>query len=161
MPQHVRTGARCRQTPVLRVPLTRDQRAAIGASTGDGRVFMPTPTGADHRADGVRFRRLLLRTIRGKLRIIWEGTPLHRGQPLTEFLARGAARRRHLEHLPGYAPARTPVAGSWNSLQWREVGTVCCREFVELDTALRRAKDRLRHKRSVVYGGLTECGYHI
>jgi transposase len=161
LPPHVRTWARCRQTPVLRVPLTRDQRSAIGAITGDGRLFMPTQTGAYHSADVVRFLRLLLRKIRGKLLIIWDGAPIHRGQPIKDFLARGAARRMHLEQLPGYAPELNPVEGIWNSLKCRELGNVCCRDFVELDTALRRAKERLRHKRYVVYGCITECGYHI
>jgi hypothetical protein len=82
---------------VLRVPLTRDHRSAIGAITGDGRLYMPTQTEAYHRADVVRFLRLRLRTIPGKLLIIWDGAPIHHGQPIKDFLARGAAKRLHLE----------------------------------------------------------------
>jgi transposase len=73
----------------------------------------------------------------------------------------GAAKRIHLEQLPGYAPALTPVEGIWNYLKCRELGNVCCRTFAELDTALRRAKERLRHKRRVIRGCIAECGYRL
>ncbi len=161
LPHHVRTWARCRQTPVLRVPLTRDHRSAIGALSSDGRLFLQTPSGAYHSTAVVGFLRVLLRKISGKLLLIWEGAPIHRGQPIKDFLARGAAKRIHLEHLPGYAPDLNPVEGIWNDLKCRELGNVCCQDFPELDLALRRAKERLRHKRHVLQGGSTECGYQV
>ncbi len=40
LPMAVRTYARVGQTPVLRVPLTRDHISAIGALTPEGRLFM-------------------------------------------------------------------------------------------------------------------------
>jgi transposase len=90
-----------------------------------------------------------------------DGAPIHRGQPIKEFLARGAAKRIHLEQLPGSAPELTPVEGIWKDLKCRELGNVCCRDFTELDTALRRAKERLRHKRRVIRGCIAECGYRL
>jgi transposase len=161
LPHHVRTWARCRQTPVLRVPLTRDHRSAIGALSSDGRLFLQTQSGAYHSTEVVGFLRLLLRKISGKLLIIWDGAPIHRGQPIKDFLARGAAKRLHLEQLPGYAPDLNPVEGIWNYLKCRELGNVCCHDFAELDLALRRGKERLRHKRHVLQGCITECGYQV
>jgi transposase len=160
LPHHVRTWARHGQTPVLRVPLTREHRSAIAALTVDHRLVMQTQNEAYHSTDVVRFLQLLLRKIPGKLLIIWDGAPIHRGQPIKDFLAQ-AARRIHLEQLPGYAPDLNPVEGIWNYLKCRELGNVCCRDFTELDTALRRAKERLRHKRQVMRGCITECGYHF
>jgi len=161
LPQHVRTWARHGHTPVLRVPVTRDQRAAIAALTQNQRLVLPTQTTASHSTDVVRFLRLLLRKISGHLLIIWEGAPIQRGQPLKDFVARGAAKRIHLEQLPGYAPDLNPVAGIGNDLQCRELGTVCCRDVTELATALRRAKERLRHKRRVIRGCIAEWGYRL
>ena len=89
LPHHIRTWARHGQTPVLRVPLTRDHRSAIAAITADQRLVMQTQTEAYHSTDVVRFLRLLLRKIAGKLLIIWDGAPIHRGQPIKDFLARG------------------------------------------------------------------------
>jgi transposase len=161
LPHHVRTWARHGQTPVLRVPFTRDHRSAIAALTVDHRLVMQTQNAAYHSTDVVRFLQLLLRKIPGKLLIIWDGAPIHRGQPIKDFLARGAAKRIHLEQLPAYAPDLNPVEGIWAYLKCRELGNVCCLDFPELDLALRRAKERLRHKRHVLLGCIMECGYHI
>ena len=65
---------------------------------------MQTQERAYHSEDVVRFLRMLLRKITGKVLVIWDGAPIHRGQPIKEFLRRGAAQRLHLEQLPGYAP---------------------------------------------------------
>jgi hypothetical protein len=48
--------------------------------------------------------------------VIWDGSPIHKGQPIKDFLARGAAvaQRLHLERLPGYAPDVNPDEGIWN-----------------------------------------------
>lgn len=54
--------------------------------------------------DVVRFLRLLLRKIGGKLPVIWDGSPIHRAQEIQAFLARGAAKRLWLAQLPTYAP---------------------------------------------------------
>src|SRR5262249_51619734 len=128
LPQQVRTGARCRQTPLLRVPLTRDHRSAIGALSRAGRLFLQTPPGTYHSAEVVGFLRVLVRKISGKLLIIGAGAPIHRGKPVKEVLARGAAKRLHLEQLPGYAPDLNPVEGIWAYLQCRELGHVCCQD---------------------------------
>jgi hypothetical protein len=45
----------------------------------------------------VGFLRVLLCKLRGKILLIWDGSPIHRGQPIKDFLRRGAARRLHLE----------------------------------------------------------------
>jgi transposase len=109
----------------------------------------------------VRFLRVLLRKIAGKLLLIWDAAPLHRGQPIKDLLARGAAKRLHLEQLPGYAPELNPVEGLWNYLKRVELGNVCCPEMGALRLALRRAKERVRHKRRVLLGCIAECGYHV
>jgi hypothetical protein len=73
LPMAVRTWALCGQTPILRVPLTHDHLAAISGITADGRLFMQTQEDAFHSPDVVRFLRVLLRKIKGKLLVIWDG----------------------------------------------------------------------------------------
>ena len=50
--------------------------------------------------DVVRFLKHLLRQIPGKLLLIWDDSPIHRGGAVKEFLASGAASRVQLEQLP-------------------------------------------------------------
>jgi transposase len=93
--------------------------------------------------------------------VIWDGVPIHRGQPIKDFLRRGAAKRLHLEQLPGYAPDLNADEGVWNYLKRVELGNLCYQDLVELGGALRRAKQRLRHKRTVIQTCIRQAGYHV
>jgi transposase len=161
LPLAVRTWAPRGRTPVLRVPLTHDHLSAISDITTDGRLFMQTQDHACRSPDVIRFLRLLLRKIHGKLLVIWDGAPIHRGQPIQEFLRHSAAKRLHVEQLPSYAPDLNPEEGIWNYLKRVEMGNYCCCDLTELAVALRRAKERLRHKRLVIRGCITQAGYHV
>src|SRR5262249_25269480 len=98
---------------------------------------------------------------RGKVLVIWDGSPIHQGQPLKDFLTTGAAKRLHLERLPGYAPDLNPDEGIGNSLKRVELKTRCCRDLAELRRELRRAKERLRHKREIIRSCSRQCGYLV
>jgi hypothetical protein len=50
--------------------------------------------------DVVRFLKHLMRQIPGKLLLIWDGSPIHRGGAVKDFLASGASKRLKLEQLP-------------------------------------------------------------
>ena len=148
----VRTYAPRGQTPVLRVPLTRDHLSAISAITPQGKLFMMVQDTAFKGPTIVRFLRHLLRHISGKLLIIWDGLPAHRGQAVKDFLAEGGTRRIHLMRLPGYAPDLNPDEGVWHYLKHVEMKNLCCHDFTELRDELRKATVRLRHKTDVIVG---------
>ena len=152
----VRTYAPLGQTPVLRVPLTRDHLSAIGAITPEGRIFMRMQESAYRAEHVVAFLRLLMRKISGKLLVIWDGSPIHRAKEIKAFLAAGAAKRLHLERLPGYAPELNPQEGVWNLLKRRELKNLCCQGLPHLRSALLRAKERLRHRKEI----LQSCFLH-
>jgi hypothetical protein len=161
LPLAVRTGAPRGQTPVLRVKLTPDHRAALSGSTRDGRLAMPVQEAASDSGAVGGLLRVLLRTIPGKIRISWEGSPLHTGQPLKDLLTRGAAQRLHWERWPGYAPELHPAAGIWNDRKRVELQNRCCHTLEELSVQLRRAKERLRHKRAIIRSCSRQCGYLV
>jgi transposase len=115
----VRTWAPRGQTPVLRVKLTRDHLSAISGITLDGRLFLQVRPTAYNAEAVVGFLLVLLRKISGKIVLIWDGSPIHRAHEIKDFLKRGAAKRLHLEQLPGYAPDLNPDEGIWN---YREAG---------------------------------------
>ena len=152
----VRTYAPVGQTPILRVALTREHLSAIGGFTPQGRIFMQTQERAYRAEDVVKFLRLLLRKISGKLLVIWDGAPIHRAKIIKEFLAAGAAKRLHLERLPGYAPDLNPQEGVWNLLKRRELKNLCCPHLSHLRQSLVRAKERLRHR----WESLQSCFLH-
>src|SRR5438552_10600954 len=144
LPIAVRTSSPSGQTPILRVPLTRDHLSSISGITPDGRLFLQVRPASYDAAAVVGFLRVLLRKIAGKIVVIWDGAPIHRGHEIKDFLKRGAARRLHLEQLPGYAPDLNPDEGIWNYPKRAELGNVCCPDLDHLYTQLIRAKERLR-----------------
>ena len=156
LPMAVRTYAPRGHTPILRMKLTRDHLSAIGAITTEGKLLMQTQDHAYDAQEVVRFLRLLLRRISGKLLMIWDGSPIHRSQAIKDFLKRGAGKRLHLERLPGYAPELNPQEGVWNLLKRRELKNLCCRDVPQVADELRRAKERLRHRRTI----LKQCFAH-
>jgi transposase len=150
LPMAVATWAPVGQTPVLHVKLTRDQLSAISGITPTGRLFLQVRQAAYDAAAVVAFLRVLLRKIAGKVLLIWDGSPIHRAQPIKDFLKRGAARRLWLEQLPGYAPDLNPDEGIWNYLKRVELANVCAPDLDSLEVELIRARERLRHKRSII-----------
>jgi transposase len=154
----VRTYAPRGKTPVLRVPLSYDHWSVISALTPDGRLLMQMQARAYKGPDVVRFLKHVLRHLPGKLLILWDGAPIHRSQPIKDFLAAGGAKRIQLERLPGYAPELNPDEGIWEYLKRVELKNVCCQDLAELRYELRLATARLRHKREVLKGCIKHAG---
>jgi transposase len=161
LPHAVRTWAPRGQTPCLRVKLSKDHLSAISGVTLDGRLFLQVRERSYDSHAVVGFLRVLLRKIPGKILLIWDGSPIHRGLAVKDFLRRGAARRLHLEQLPGYAPDLNPDEGVWNYLKRVELGNVCCHDLHELRLQLIRARERLRHKRAILRSCSRACGYSV
>jgi transposase len=157
----VRTWAPRGQTPVLPVKLTRDHLSAISGITPAGRLFMQVRSDSYNAAAVVGFLRVLMRKISGPIVVIWDGAPIHRGHEIKDFLKRGAAKRLHLEQLPSYAPDLNPDEGIWNYLKRVELGNVCCSDLEQLQRALIRARERLRHKKEIIKSCSRQCGYSV
>jgi transposase len=161
LPHAERTWAPRGATPVLRVPLTHDHLSAISGITLDGRLVMQVREQAFDAAGVVGFLRVLLRKIQGRVLVIWDGAPIHKGQVIKDYLASGAAKRLHLERLPGYAPDLNPDEEVWNYMKRVELKNCCCADLIALHCEVRRAKERLRHKRHIIRSFSTHCGYSV
>ena len=161
MPTVVRTYAPVGQTPILHEHLTRDHLSVISAISLEGKLYMMEQERSFKSQDVVRFLRHLLGQIPGKLLIIWDGSPIHRGRAVKDFLASGAASRLQLEQLPGYAPDLNPDEGVWKHLKCVELKNLCCRSLSELKVELRKAKERLRHKRDLILGCIKQPGFEV
>jgi transposase len=162
LPIVVCTYAPVGRTPVLHEHLSRDHLSAMSGITLEGRLYMLEQERAFKGEDAVRFlKHLMLRQIPGKLLVIWDGSPIHRGRAVKDFLASGATRRLQLEQLPGYAPDLNPDEGIWKHLKCVELKNLCCQSLAELRVELRKAKERLRHKRDVILGCIRQPGFEV
>jgi transposase len=89
------------------------------------------------------------------------GRLIHRCQAVKEFLAQGGAKRIHLERLPGSAPDLNPQEGVWNLRKRRELKNLCAADFEHLETQLVRAKERLRHRKTVLRQCIAHAGFPL
>ena len=85
LPMVVRTYAPVGKTPILKEKLTRDHLSAMSAITLDGKLYMIEQDRAFKGEDAVRFLKHLMRQIPGKLLVIWDGSPIHRGGAVKDF----------------------------------------------------------------------------
>ena len=161
LPMVVCTYAPIGKTPILKENLTRDHLSAMSGITLEGKLYMTEQERAFKGKDVVRFLKHLMRQIPGKLLLIWDGSPIHRGGAGKDFLASGASWRLKLEQLPGYAPDLNPDEGVWKHLKCVELKNLCCQSLAELKVELRKAKERLRHKREVILGCIRQPGLEV
>jgi transposase len=127
--------------------------------TLEGKLLMMEQESAFKGPDVVRFLKHALGQIPGKILVVWDGSPIHRSKVVKEFLKSGVASSRlQLEQLPGYAPELNPDEGVWKHLKYVELKNICCRSLSELRRELRKAKERLRHKKHVILGCLRQPG---
>jgi putative transposase len=92
---------------------------AVSVSPGTRRLGLYFSTLRDGYFDAgavVAFLRDLLRHLRGKVVVVWDGGPNHKGPLIREFLRRN--RRLTLERLPAYAPDLNPVEAVWSWLKY-------------------------------------------
>jgi transposase len=165
LPMVVRTYAPVGKTPILKEDLTRDHLSAMSGTTLDGKLYMIEQEkafkGEDKGEDALRFLKHLMRQIPGKPLVVWDGSPIHRGGAVKDFLASGASSRLQLEQLPGYAPDLNPDEGVWKHLKCVELKNLCCQSLAELKVELRKAKERLRHKKHVILGCIRQPGFEV
>jgi transposase len=142
--------------------LSHDHISAMSGTTVEGKLSMMEQERAfKGPPDVVRFLKHGLRQIPRKLLVVWDGSPIHRSKVVKRFLAEGAAGRLQLEQLPGYAPEMNPDEGIWKHLKHVELKNVCCRGLSELRRELPKAKERLRHKKHVIFGCIRQPGFEV
>jgi hypothetical protein len=60
-----------------------------------------------------------------------------------------------------YAPDLNPDEGIYKHLKCVELKNLCCQSLSELRVELRKAKERLRHKRDVILGCIRQPGFEV
>ena len=80
----------------------------------------------------------LLKHLRGRVVVVWDGGPNHKGPARRDVLRRN--RRPRLERLPAYGPHLNPVEAVWSWLKYGQLANFVPSGLVDLDD---RILDRL------------------
>src|SRR5919108_12082 len=158
LPAVVKSYAPCGSTPILSVYQSPDHLSVMSAITPTGNLFTMVRDHAMRGHESVLFLKHLLWCIGGKLLVIWDGSPIHRGHDVKDFLSDGGAKRVHLERLPAYAPELNPDEGVWNHLKYVEMRNLCCLNLTHLRHELHLAILRLRRKPHLIQSFFTGAG---
>lgn len=126
----------------------------------DGRLYTMVRHEALDSLDSVVFLKHLLPHISDKLLVVWDGSPIHKGQVRT-YLAAGGAPQIHLEQLPAYAPDLNPAEGVWQQLKNVEMRNLCCRNLAHLRSELGLAIRRVRRRPHVITACFAEAGLSL
>ena len=92
------------------------------------------PDGFFTAEEVVKFLRDLLKHLRGKVIVVWDRGPNHRGPVVREFLRRN--RRLRLELLPPYAPELNPVEQVWGWLKFGQLANFVPDGLADLDDVI-------------------------
>lgn len=91
----------------------------------------------------VKFLRALLRHLRGRLIVIWDGGSNHKGPLIRALCARHP--RLHLERLPAYAPDLNPVEFVWSHLKYARMANFVPESLPHLDETVRSQLAAVAH----------------
>jgi hypothetical protein len=133
-PPVLRTWAPVGRTPVLRHSYRRERLSVIGGLSVSpvrqrlGLYFQIYPWNVT-AVEVVQCLAELLRHLRGKVIVVWDGGSIHRDRKVVEFCRQH--RRLHLERFPAYAPELNPEEYVWTQSK-RKVGNTCPKSRNEL-----------------------------
>jgi transposase len=159
LPMVVRTYAPCGQTPILKEFLSYKHLSLIGAVTPQGKLFLTVYAHSITSREVVLFLGQLLRMIAGLLLVIWDGIPTHRSRIVKAYLADGAAKRIHLEQLPGYAPDLNPTEWVWSYLKLADLANIACDHLPDLEALVINSKRRMQRRPGLIQAFVRNAGY--
>jgi transposase len=128
--------------------------AAVWLSPRRDRLGLYSRTLADGYFDNwhvAAFLEAMLLELDGRFVVIWDGGPMHKGDPI-RALAEHFADRLVLERLPPYSPMLNPIEPLWSWLKYSRLNNFAPRDVTTLNervigelAAVRRDQDFLRN----------------
>jgi putative transposase len=134
-----RTWAIRGETPLLRQKGKHREKVSVAAalclSPARQRLRLLFQTLENAFFDNVRtaaFLRVVLRHVRGRVVVLWDGGTMHKGDPIHE-LAHQFRNRLDFERLPPYAPMLNPIEPIWSWLKYGRLANFAPRDAHELN----------------------------
>jgi len=144
-----RTLAPRGHTPILKTKgAHREKVSATAALTLSpkrrrlGLYWQTYPRNFVNATRAAEFLRAMLRHLRGRVIVVWDGGPMHKGEPIRHVLEDFP--RLTLEKLPPYAPELNPVEYLWTHLKYGQLPNYVPDNVFQLNDTLR---EHLAHTR--------------
>lgn len=79
------------------------------------------------------FLEAMLKDLAGRFVVVWDGGPMHKGDPIRDLVDHFAD-RLDLERLPPYAPMLNPVEPLWSWLKWGRLTNFAPKDAAEIES---------------------------
>jgi hypothetical protein len=137
-PLRRRTWAKRGSRPILKdICSSRKKISIVGALTISAKtqrrnLYFQSLIDGTYNSDRIAaFLRELLKQIPGKIIVVWDNGPMHKGLAVRELLKKTT--RLTLENLPPYAPELNPVEQMWSHLKYGHCANQMVSNLFELD----------------------------
>jgi putative transposase len=134
-----RTWAPTGQTPSVAQQGAHRQKVSVAAAVWLsprrdrlGLYYHTLPGGYFDNWYVTAFIEAMLKDLGGRFVAVWDGGPMHKGEPIAA-LAAHFADRLCLEALPPWAPELNPVEWLWSWLKWERLSNFAPHDVHELD----------------------------
>lgn len=101
------------------------------ALAGLGLHFRTYPKEYVNNVKAAEFLRALLQELPGEVVVLWDGGPMHKGEPIRELLREYP--RLSVVRLPPYCPHFNPVEYLWSWLKYGRIPNFAATDAVALD----------------------------
>jgi hypothetical protein len=98
-----------------------------------GLYFHTLPGGYFDSWHMAAFLEAMLKDLAGRFVVVWDGGPMHKGDPIRDLMGHFAD-RLDLERLPPYAPMLNPVEPLWSWLKWGRLSNFAPKDAAEIET---------------------------
>ena len=112
-----------------------------------GLYFHALPDGYTDSWHIAAFLGAMLKDPAGRFVVVWDGGPMHEGDPIRDLMGHSAD-RLDLERLPPYAPMLNPVGPLWSWLKWGRPSDLGPEDAAEIDTRATAELARVRRDRA-------------
>ena len=158
-----RTLAPRGKTPILKTKAKhREKVSATAALTISprrhrlGLYWQTYPQSFVNAERSANFLRALLQRLSGAVIVVWDGGPMHKGQPIQRLLHDFP--RLSLERLPPYAPELNPVEYLWSHLKYGRLANYAPDNVFQLDTVLKRHLDQTSRSTDILHSFFVASG---
>lgn len=151
-----RTWAPKGQPPVLKESWSWKKFSAIGAigyksGKDKPRLFFTLKKGSIRTEEILSFLASLRRLIRGKVILVWDNLPAHKGKAVKQYVNKNWF-WLSVEHLPPYAPELNPVELLYANLKGTSLANFIPMTMEELKSKVYRSSNKIRRTPTTLKG---------
>jgi len=151
-----RTWAWRGRTPILQQRGKHREKVSVAAAlwlSPDrerlGLFFQTLVNGYFNNERIAAFLEKLMRELPERLIVVWDGGPMHKGNPISEQVERFSP-RLSLERLPPYAPMLNPVEPVWSWLKYSRLCNFAPVDAHQLNQAVRGHMNNICHEQEAL-----------